>query len=85
MYRRAFTVELNSSPPTRVHMLHTQHVTHSKLADTVGPFICLLKTHADVVKDFTEDIARQLMDIASKHKFVIMEDRYVEGGERVAL
>ena len=33
--------------------------------------------------DFTSDTARELMTLASKHKFVIMEDRYVggEGGD----
>ncbi|XP_064399706.1 uridine 5'-monophosphate synthase-like [Halichondria panicea] len=46
-----------------------------KLADAVGPHICILKTHADIMSDFSRDTADQLKALAEKHNFVIMEDR----------
>ncbi len=48
-----------------------------QLADAVGPHICILKTHADIMRDFSRDTADQLKALAEKHNFVIMEDRCV--------
>eukprot|EP00128_Syssomonas_multiformis_P008084 Colp12_sorted_trinity150504_noHs@22093 len=45
------------------------------LADLLGPYICVLKTHIDIVVDFDDDLAAQLKALSEKHDFMIFEDR----------
>lgn len=45
------------------------------LVDQVGPEICLLKTHIDIIQDFDEDLIVQLRARAEKYQFLIAEDR----------
>ena len=46
-----------------------------QLAEDVGDQICVLKTHADIVKDFTDRTIRGLSEVARRKKFIIFEDR----------
>ncbi|KNC75294.1 orotidine 5'-phosphate decarboxylase [Sphaeroforma arctica JP610] len=46
-----------------------------QLAEEVGPYICVLKTHIDIIVDFDDDLIVQLTEIATRYNFQLFEDR----------
>lgn len=47
-----------------------------KLADKLGPYVCMVKVHADIVKGFNLEVGMKLKELATKHNYLIFEDRY---------
>jgi uridine monophosphate synthetase len=45
------------------------------IAEEVGDSICLLKTHADIINDFSDRTVRGLREIAKRKRFLVFEDR----------
>lgn len=45
------------------------------LAEEVGDSICVLKTHCDIVSDWSDRTSRALKEIARRKWFVVFEDR----------
>ena len=46
-----------------------------RIAEEVGDYICILKTHADIVDDFGDRTIKGLKEISRRKKFLIFEDR----------
>lgn len=55
-----------------------------QLAEEAGDSICILKTHCDIVTDWTDRTAQALREIAKRKWFLIFEDRkFADIGETV--
>ena len=46
--------------------------------DKLGPFIAVLKTHIDILDDFSPAVIDQLCELSARHQFQILEDRFVQ-------
>lgn len=57
-----------------------------KLAEVAGPHIAVLKTHADILEDFSDEFINRLKHLAKTHDFLLMEDRkFADIGHTVSL
>lgn len=46
-----------------------------QLIDAVGPHVCMVKTHVDILDTFTTNWLQRLQELQSKHDFLLFEDR----------
>lgn len=56
-----------------VDTVHAEELLH--FAELLGPEICVLKTHIDILHDFTPTLIQKLKVLAEKHQFILFEDR----------
>ncbi|CAK1595874.1 unnamed protein product [Parnassius mnemosyne] len=56
------------------------------LLEKVGEHICLVKTHIDIIEDFSDNFIMQLKQLGTKFNFLILEDRkFADIGNTVSL
>ncbi len=56
------------------------------LAEQIGPEICVLKTHIDILEDYTPKLNDELKRLSHRHQFLLFEDRkFADIGNTVSL
>jgi orotidine 5'-phosphate decarboxylase subfamily 1 len=48
-----------------------------RMAQRVGPYCAMFKTHIDCIEDFTPTLIDDLQELAHKHQFLLFEDRKI--------
>lgn len=57
-----------------------------KITDALGSEIAVLKTHIDIIEDFSNELIGELLNLSKKHDFLIFEDRkFIDIGNTVKL
>jgi orotidine 5'-phosphate decarboxylase subfamily 1 len=46
-----------------------------RIVSLVGSELCMVKTHIDILQDFTPEVTQQLVALSKKLNFLIFEDR----------
>ncbi|KAL8827094.1 MAG: hypothetical protein Q9191_003393 [Dirinaria sp. TL-2023a] len=46
-----------------------------RVAEDVGDYICVLKTHADIIDDFSDQTIKRLKEVSRRKNFLLFEDR----------
>ena len=82
--------ELQNTPLLASYLLHLISIKRSnlcvsadvnstaallRLAEDVGDSICVLKTHADIIDDFSAKTIKGLNAVSQRKRFLIFEDR----------
>jgi uridine monophosphate synthetase len=73
--KKLFTLMENKQTNLAVAADLTSSYALLELAEAIGPEICILKTHIDILDDFTPQVIKELLHLAKKHQFLIFEDR----------
>jgi len=56
------------------------------IIEAVGPYVCIIKTHIDIIEDFHPSLIKQMNDLSQKYDFLFFEDRkFADIGNTVAL
>lgn len=67
MEEKQSNLSIAADVTTKAELIH--------IADSLGPEICVLKTHIDIVEDFDQELVETLQELSEKHNFLIFEDR----------
>ncbi|KAI6105808.1 humps family-domain-containing protein [Pisolithus sp. B1] len=56
------------------------------IIEVVAPYVCLIKTHIDILEDWNPGVTTRLQHLSREHNFLIFEDRkFADIGNTVAL
>lgn len=73
--KRLFTIMVEKRTNLSVAVDVTSTADMLRIVDEVGPHVCCVKTHVDVLDTWTDEVAESLGGLAEKHNFLIFEDR----------
>jgi orotidine 5'-phosphate decarboxylase subfamily 1 len=81
---------LNLIDEKKTNLAIAVDVTTSKqlleIAASLGSKICVLKTHIDIIEDFSPELTQALSELAKKYNFLLFEDRkFADIGNTVKL
>ncbi|XP_023943710.2 uridine 5'-monophosphate synthase [Bicyclus anynana] len=84
--KRLFTIMATKKTNLCLSVDLTSSTKILDLVQKVGEHVCLVKTHIDIVEDYTDNFIVQLKELAQKFNFLVLEDRkYADIGHTVSL
>jgi orotidine-5'-phosphate decarboxylase len=84
--RRVLALALRKKSNLCLSLDVTKSVDFLRIAEQLGPYIVMLKTHIDILDDVTPEVITKLKRLAEQHEFLIFEDRkFADIGNTVQL